>query len=80
MHCTEVLTLSLWALKSLRVEDVPKMLKEVSKTEKRGNNLARRKRLAQALFSLDRMFFSLAVICFYPLLSAYFTCQGSEAE
>lgn len=35
MHCTEVLTLSLWALKSLSVEDVPKMLKEVFKNREK---------------------------------------------
>lgn len=80
MHCTEVLTLSLWALKVSVWKTSQKCLKMYSKIEKGDNNLARRRRLAQALFTLARMAFSLAAICFYLLLPAYFTCHGPGAE
>lgn len=65
MHCTEVLCLSLWALKPLSVEDVPKMLKEVFKNWERREQPGQKEK-AQALFSLERMAFSWAMICFLP--------------
>lgn len=44
MHCTEVLTLSLWALKPFSVEDLPEKVKEVFKSWERGEQAGQKEK------------------------------------